>query len=68
MDEVFSENLHLAFCNFHFSMKFSIPFQNAELIRKDEFAMGMKTLFTVIPANPGSGPGQAPESSLFKTL
>jgi hypothetical protein len=28
----------------------------------------MKTFFTVIPANPGSGPGQAPESSLFKTL
>jgi hypothetical protein len=24
--------------------------------------------FPVIPANPGSGPGQAPESSYFKTF
>jgi hypothetical protein len=30
---LFPENLHFAFCNFHFSMNFSVPFQNAELIR-----------------------------------
>ncbi|MCX5911438.1 MAG: hypothetical protein NTV04_05870, partial [Deltaproteobacteria bacterium] len=28
----FSENLHFAFCNFHFSMKCSVPFQYAKLI------------------------------------
>jgi hypothetical protein len=27
-----------------------------------------KDLLSVIPANPGSGPGQAPESSYFKEL
>jgi hypothetical protein len=30
--------------------------------------MSRKTPFFVIPANPGSGPGQAPESSLFRDL
>jgi hypothetical protein len=25
-------------------------------------------LFSVIPANPGSGPGQAPESSIYKRV
>jgi hypothetical protein len=27
-----------------------------------------KVAFSVIPANPGSGPGQAPESSILKVL
>jgi len=28
----------------------------------------MRIRFSVIPADPGSGPGQAPESSVFKWL
>jgi len=34
----------------------------------DEFAKSEITPVSVIPANPGSGPGQAPESSYFKTF
>jgi len=34
----------------------------------DAFVKSRKTPFSVIPANPGSGPGQAPESSLFTDL
>jgi hypothetical protein len=33
-----------------------------------EFVRSRKGPFSVIPANPGSGPGQAPESSIFKEL
>jgi hypothetical protein len=33
MNEVFPKNLHFAFSNFHFSMKFSVLFPNAELIQ-----------------------------------
>jgi hypothetical protein len=32
----------------------------------DDLVKSQKVGFPVIPANPGSGPGQAPESSLFK--
>jgi hypothetical protein len=34
----------------------------------DGFVKSRETPFTVIPANPGSGPGQAPESSVSKLL
>jgi len=34
----------------------------------DDLANSLKRRITVIPANPGSGPGQAPESSYFKYL
>jgi hypothetical protein len=34
----------------------------------DGFVKSLEMQFFVIPANPGSGPGQAPESSLFKSL
>jgi hypothetical protein len=35
-------------------------------IKIDEFVRSLKIRFSVIPANPGSGPGQAPESGSFK--
>ncbi len=34
----------------------------------DDLVKSLKRRITVIPANPGSGPGQAPESSYFKYL
>jgi hypothetical protein len=34
----------------------------------DEFVKNQRGGVPVIPANPGSGPGQAPESSYFKYL
>ena len=34
----------------------------------DGIVKSQKVRFPVIPANPGSGPGQAPESSYFKHL
>jgi hypothetical protein len=34
----------------------------------DKLVKSRKGPFFVIPANPGSGPGQAPESSIFKEL
>jgi hypothetical protein len=36
------------------------------VIKIDEIVKSQKAGFPVIPANPGSGPGQAPESSYFK--
>jgi hypothetical protein len=36
--------------------------------KSDELVKSQKVKFPVIPANPGSGPGQAPESSYFKYL
>jgi len=33
---VFPKILHFAFCNFHFSMRFSVSFQSAKLIRISE--------------------------------
>jgi len=38
MNDVFSKDFHFAFCNFHFSMKFSVPFQNAKLIQTPPFS------------------------------
>jgi hypothetical protein len=37
-------------------------------VKSDELVKSQKVGFPVIPANPGSGPGQAPESSYFKYL
>jgi hypothetical protein len=34
----------------------------------DGIVKSQKVVFPVIPANPGSGPGQAPESSSFHKL
>ena len=34
----------------------------------DDLVKSQKVRFPVIPANPGSSPGQAPESSYFKYL
>jgi len=34
----------------------------------DDLVKSLKRHISVIPANPGSGPGQAPESSYFKYL
>ena len=34
----------------------------------DDLVKSLKRRITVIPTNPGSGPGQAPESSYFKYL
>ena len=34
----------------------------------DDLVKSLKKRISVIPANPGSGPGQAPESSYFKQL
>jgi len=34
----------------------------------DDLVKSLKKGISVIPANPGSGPGQAPESSYFKYL
>ena len=39
-----------------------------EAVKLDEFVKSRKSPFSVIPSNPGSGPGQAPESSLFIDL
>jgi len=36
--------------------------------KSDDLAKSLKRRISVIPANPGSGPGQAPESSYFKYL
>ena len=33
MIKAFQRNLHFSICNFHFSTKFSVSFQNAKLIR-----------------------------------
>jgi hypothetical protein len=37
-------------------------------MRFDEAVRSRKTPFSVIPAKPGSGPGQAPESSVYNVL
>jgi len=34
----------------------------------DDLVKSLKRRISVIPANPGSGPGQAPESGYFKYL
>jgi hypothetical protein len=34
----------------------------------DELIKSLEVAFSVIPANPGSGPGQAPESGSFHQL
>jgi hypothetical protein len=39
-----------------------------DFINIDDLVKSLKRRITVIPANPGSGPGQAPESSYFKYL
>jgi D-alanine-D-alanine ligase-like ATP-grasp enzyme len=44
-----------------------LPVKNPEVI-VDELVKGQGVRFPVIPANPGSSPGQAPESSYFKYL
>jgi hypothetical protein len=36
--------------------------------RNDDLVKSQKERISVIPANPGSGPGQAPESNYFKFL
>ena len=33
MIKAIQRNLHFSICNFHFSIKFSVSFQNAKLIR-----------------------------------
>jgi hypothetical protein len=33
-------NLHFSFCTFHFSMKFSVFFQNAKLLLRNYFFLG----------------------------
>jgi len=35
-------------------------------VKKDDLVKSLQMRFSVIPANPGSGLGQAPESSPFK--
>jgi hypothetical protein len=40
----------------------------ANYLRFDDLVKSLKRRIPVIPANPGSGPGQAPESSHFKYL
>jgi hypothetical protein len=50
------------------SRTISIP-ASASLIENtkyDDLVKSLKRRISVIPANPGSGPGQAPESSYFK--
>jgi hypothetical protein len=37
-----------------------------EIIKNDELVKSRNSIEFVIPANPGSSPGQAPESSYFK--
>ena len=37
-------------------------------MKNDDLVKSLKRRISVIPANPGSGPGQAPESSYFKFL
>jgi len=37
-------------------------------LKNDEIVKTLKRRISVIPANPGSGPGQAPESRYFKYL
>jgi hypothetical protein len=39
-----------------------------DFIKIDDLVKSLKRRISVIPANPGSGPGQAPESSYFKYL
>jgi hypothetical protein len=36
------------------------------ILKFDDLVKSLKRRISVIPANPGSGPGQAPESSFFK--
>jgi len=38
------------------------------IFKGDDLVKSLKRRISVIPANPGSGPGQAPESSYFKYL
>jgi hypothetical protein len=38
------------------------------LFKFDEFVKSRNSIECVIPATPGSGPGQAPETSYFKTF
>jgi hypothetical protein len=44
----------------NFSFQFSLFFD------ADDVAKNPEIKFSAIPANPGSGPGQAPESSVFQ--
>ena len=45
-----------------------INFTFYEIIKFDELVKSLERRISVIPANPGSRPGQAPESSYFKYL
>ena len=38
------------------------------MMKFNELVRSRETAFPVIPADPGTGPGQAPESSIFKSL
>ncbi len=39
MIRILQKNLHFSICNFHFSMKFSVSFQNAKLIQRKVIAV-----------------------------
>jgi len=48
-------------------LDFPFHFQ-LQKVKVDDLVKSLKRRISVIPANPGSGPGQAPESSYFKYL
>ena len=41
-----------------------VPVTICEIIKLDDFVKSLEMPFSVIPANPGSGPGQGPESRI----
>jgi hypothetical protein len=43
-----------------------VPILNFDFCNFGDLVKSLKRRISVIPANPGSGPGQAPESSYFK--
>ena len=45
-----------------------VKIKNRNTLKFDDLVKSLKRRIPVIPANPGSGPGQAPESSYFKHL
>jgi hypothetical protein len=45
-----------------------LPWRGKKDRKYDDLVKSLKRRIPVIPANPGSGPGQAPESSYFQYL
>ncbi len=65
-----AKGFHLSYLFFLFALSPFIPVFSVPSVvsSSDDLVKSLKRRIPVIPANPGSSPGQAPESSYFKYL